>query len=81
MAESKAMAENAAYRLAFEAVELVGAAACIDLGSRHHRYHASTGRDALRVLAARRLRGARRCDRATAAKVWRRHAPQVRQVA
>ncbi|MEQ8849248.1 hypothetical protein [Botrimarina sp.] len=65
------------HALAFEALELYGASRAVDMRGLHHRYSPQTGRLALRAAAAGSLRAARSHCRATARKVWRRHAPQV----
>lgn len=70
-------ADNQSYAAAFRAVELLAAAANIDMRHLHHRYQASTACSLLRREAATSLRTARRFDRATTAKVWRRHKSQV----
>jgi hypothetical protein len=70
--------ENAAYELTFSAVELVAAAGRIDMRGLHHRYNAGTAARLLRKEAARRLRLARRTEKATCRKVWVRHINQVR---
>lgn len=69
--------ENKAYEHAFTALELMAAAANIDMRHLHHRYRAGTAVKLLRAEAARLLRLARQWDRATACKVWSRHRPQI----
>lgn len=69
--------ENKAYEHAFTALELMAAAANIDMRHLHHRYRAGTAVRLLRDEAAGRLRLARQWDRATAHNVYFRHRPQI----
>ena len=69
--------ENLAYQETFVALELLAGAAHIRMGNLHHRYRSATPAAALRDLAAQHLRAGRKHDKATAAKVWRRHRKQI----
>jgi len=69
--------ENLAYEETFIALEMLAGAAHIRMGNLHHRYRSATPAAALRNLAAQHLRAGRDHDKATVAKVWKRHRKQI----
>ncbi len=69
--------DNQAYEAAFRAMELLAAAANIDMRHLHFSYRSSTAVKVLRREAATMLWAARAHDKLTAAKVWKRHRKKV----
>jgi hypothetical protein len=72
--------DSISYAAAFSAIELIAASQRVNLHGLHHRYREITAVMVLRMEAAKKMRVARKADKATAAKVWARHRSQVQAI-